>query len=66
MSHNRTFIIQFLCFHKSMREQNHIAPGTYAVNHAYVTKFIKMTTNLKHRADRKHKNTKQWFSKEQI
>ena len=38
---------------------NHIAPCNYIVNHAYVIKFIKMTTNLKHKADRKHRNTKQ-------
>ena len=59
MSHNRTFIIQFLCFHKSIREQNHIAPGIYIVNPAYIIKFIKMTTSLKHSPDRKHRNTKQ-------
>ena len=63
MSHNRTFIIQFLCFHKSIREQNHIAPGIYIVNLAYIIKFIKMPTSLKHSPDRKHRNTKQQFSK---
>ena len=47
MSHNRTFIIQFLCFHKSIWEQNHIVPGIYIVNHAYVIKFIKMTNIIK-------------------
>ena len=36
-----------------MWEQSHIAPGIYIVNHAHVIKFIKITTNLKHRAGRK-------------
>ena len=55
MDHNRFSIIQFICFHKSVWEPNHRAPGTYAVNHAYVIKFIKMTSNSKDRAVKKHR-----------
>ena len=57
--------MQFICFHKSVWEPNHRAPGTYTVNHAYVIKFIKMTSNSKDRAvkkHRKHGKTKQYFS----
>ena len=66
---NRNFITQFFCFHKLTREQNHRVPGTCSVNHAHVTKCIKMTSNSKHGADRKHKNTGRrntTFSKEHI
>ena len=57
-------------FHKSIIEKNHRAPGTYTLNHTYVIKFIKMTLNQKHRADRKNRKlrkTKQnSFPKEHI
>ena len=39
-----------------MWEQNHKASGTYAANHAYAVKFIKIAANPKYRADRKQKN----------
>ena len=55
---------------KKTNKQTHRAPGTYTVNHTCVIKFIKMTLNSKHSADRKHRKhrkTKQSrFPKEQI
>ena len=35
---------------------NHRTPGTYTFSYTYVIEFMKMTSNSKHRAVRKHKN----------
>lgn len=51
----QTFVRRSLCFYKSIWEQNYIATDIYTKNHyTNVFKCIEMTSNSKHKAERKH------------